>query len=60
VSLVRYELGFYILEDGILHSHRHGNLKSYMPYHVFSDSRHGGMKIVHENEFTLRYNVFCR
>jgi hypothetical protein len=26
---VRYELGFYIQEDGILHSHRHENLKSY-------------------------------
>jgi hypothetical protein len=26
---VRYELGFYIPEDGILHSHRRGNLKSY-------------------------------
>jgi hypothetical protein len=29
VSAVRYELGFYIPEDGILHSHRRGNLKSY-------------------------------
>jgi hypothetical protein len=27
---VRYELGFYIPEDGILHSHRRENLKSYM------------------------------
>jgi hypothetical protein len=25
---VRYELGFYIPEDDILHSHRHENLKS--------------------------------
>jgi hypothetical protein len=30
VSPVRYELGFYIPEDGILHSHRHENLKSYI------------------------------
>jgi hypothetical protein len=30
VSLVRYELGFYIPEDGILHSHRRENLKSYI------------------------------
>jgi hypothetical protein len=30
VSPVRYELGFYIPEDGILHSHRRENLKSYM------------------------------
>jgi hypothetical protein len=29
VSSVRYELGFYIAEDGILHSHRRENLKSY-------------------------------
>jgi hypothetical protein len=27
---VRYELGFYIPEDGILHSHRRENLKSYI------------------------------
>jgi hypothetical protein len=26
VSPVKYELGFYISEDGILHSHRHENL----------------------------------
>jgi hypothetical protein len=34
VSLVRYELGFYIPEDDILHNHsseRPKNLKSYMP-----------------------------
>jgi hypothetical protein len=30
MSPVRYELDFYIPEDGILHSHRHGNLKSYI------------------------------
>jgi hypothetical protein len=35
VSPVRYELGFYIPEDGILHSHRRENLKSYIPV-VFS------------------------
>jgi hypothetical protein len=29
VSPVNYELGFYIPEDGILHSHRRENLKSY-------------------------------
>jgi hypothetical protein len=27
---VRYELNFYISENGILHSHRCKNLKSYM------------------------------
>jgi hypothetical protein len=29
MSLVRYELGFYMPEDGILHSHRSENLKPY-------------------------------
>jgi hypothetical protein len=30
VSPVNYELGFYIPADGILHSHRRENLKSYI------------------------------
>jgi hypothetical protein len=30
LSPVRYELGFYIPEDDILHSHRRENLKSYI------------------------------
>jgi hypothetical protein len=30
VSPVRYELGFYIPEDDILHSHRREDLKSYI------------------------------
>jgi hypothetical protein len=30
VSPVRYELGFYIPEGGILYSHRSENLKSYI------------------------------
>jgi hypothetical protein len=30
VSPVKYELGFCIPEDGILHSHRRGNLKCYI------------------------------
>jgi hypothetical protein len=29
VSPVKYELGFYIPEEDILHSHRHENPKSY-------------------------------
>jgi hypothetical protein len=33
VSPVKYELGFYIPEDDILHSHRRENLKSYMAEH---------------------------
>jgi hypothetical protein len=34
VSPVKYELGFSILEDGILHSHRRENLKSYIISHL--------------------------
>jgi hypothetical protein len=30
VSAVKYELGFYIPEDDILHNHRRENLKSYI------------------------------
>jgi hypothetical protein len=30
VTPVKYELGFYIPEDAILHSHRRENLKSYI------------------------------
>jgi hypothetical protein len=30
VSPVKYEMGFYISEDDILHSHRRENLRSYI------------------------------
>jgi hypothetical protein len=30
VSPVKYELGFYIPEDGIVHGHSRENLKSYI------------------------------
>jgi hypothetical protein len=30
MSRVRYERGFYVPEDGILHSHRRENLKPYI------------------------------
>jgi hypothetical protein len=33
VSPVKYEMGFYIPEDDILHSHRRENLKSYTYVH---------------------------
>jgi hypothetical protein len=35
VSPVRYELGFYIPEDAILHSHRCENLKSYKHDNIY-------------------------
>jgi hypothetical protein len=37
VSPVKYELGFYIPEDAILHSHSRGNLKSYIILKGFND-----------------------
>jgi hypothetical protein len=35
VSPVKYELGFYIPQDDILHSHRRENLKPYMDISLF-------------------------
>jgi hypothetical protein len=40
---VRYELGFYIPEDGILHSHRREKLKSYNGKYNF-ESMPGGVR----------------
>jgi hypothetical protein len=57
VSPVRYEPGFYIQEDGILHSHRRDNLKPYLyilslfkVLQYYSDS-------VHELLFCI--SLFC-
>jgi hypothetical protein len=36
VFLMRYELGFYIPEYGILHGHRRKNLKTLMPLESFA------------------------
>jgi hypothetical protein len=46
VSPVRYELGFYIPEDGILHSHRRGNLKSYIALTGWTLQRRGNVSSV--------------
>jgi hypothetical protein len=51
MSPVKYELGFYIPEDGILHSHRRGNLTSYEIPSFNTDNltgrpyRHSGLDI---------------
>jgi hypothetical protein len=44
MSPVRYELGFYIPEDDILHGHRCDNLKSYLCKYLskFCTRRAGG------------------
>jgi hypothetical protein len=41
---VKYELGFYIPEDGIRHSHRRENLKSYTEVTVFGLSKENRRK----------------
>jgi hypothetical protein len=33
---VKYELCFYIAEDGILHRHRRGNLKYYRSFIIYA------------------------
>jgi hypothetical protein len=40
MSPVRYQLGFYIPEDDILHNHRRENLKSYTLLYVFGNFRY--------------------
>jgi hypothetical protein len=49
VSPVKYELDSYILEDDILHSHCHENLKSYnlMTCQVFSEKASDSSAFVH-------------
>jgi hypothetical protein len=49
VSLVKYELGLYIQED-ILHSHRRGNLKSYI-------ALTGCALLQRRNVFPMRYEL---
>jgi hypothetical protein len=46
MSPVRYELAFHISEDGILHSHRRDNLKSYIALTGWSLSRRRNMSPV--------------
>jgi hypothetical protein len=38
---VKYELGFYIPEDDILHSHRRENLKSYILAELSAEESRG-------------------
>jgi hypothetical protein len=39
VSPVKYELGFYMLEDDSLHSHRREKVKSYLAYTGITQNR---------------------
>jgi hypothetical protein len=47
---LRYELGFYIPEDGILHSHRRENLKSYV-------ALTGWTLLKRRNAFPVKYEL---
>jgi hypothetical protein len=52
VSPVKYELGFYIPEDAILHSHRRENIKSYIASCGF---QHTDEETKSKNPVFLRY-----
>jgi hypothetical protein len=55
VSPVRYELDFYIPEDGILHSHRLKNFKSYIPLIGWALLRRCNVSLVrYEMDFYIR------
>jgi hypothetical protein len=61
VPPVRYELGFYIPEDGILHSHRRENLKPYITvmtpliygYPAITDPLRNSTSVMLINHFVL-------
>jgi hypothetical protein len=50
MSPVKYEQGFYISEDAILHSHCSGNLKSYMCFEVLIYSNNNIPTLMHINK----------
>jgi hypothetical protein len=52
VSPVKYELGFYIPDDVILHSHRRENLKSYiLSEDLFSEALTQKIQLTLESKF---------
>jgi hypothetical protein len=56
---MRYELGFYISEDGIPHSHRRENLKSYVTLTGWTLSlRRNMFPVRYELEFYITEDVF--
>jgi hypothetical protein len=63
MSPVKYELGFYIPEDGILHSDRRENLKSYRT-HQDDKSVHWSSHLVTKARYfpfsnKIKYSVNC-
>jgi hypothetical protein len=67
VSPVRYELGFYIPKDDICHSHRRGNLKSYISYNKinvaikkFLVENYVSLTVINRTLFFLYFRIkFC-
>jgi hypothetical protein len=63
---VRYELGFYIPEDGILHARRRENLKSYTGTFGFLGIVYGGSgyismaNIITIGDLTVRHPIIRR
>jgi hypothetical protein len=55
MSPVRYELGSYISEDGILHSHRFENLYSYF---VYSNVYNSGGWTKSSDPATVRFCIY--
>jgi hypothetical protein len=56
---VKYEQGFYIPEDDILHSHRRENLKSYIALTGWALWRRGKMfPVKYEQNFYIKFDVF--
>jgi hypothetical protein len=60
VSPVKYELEFYIPEDGILHSHCRENLKSYIIYLDFQGFHVLVLWIVTPSNLVCRYSPLAR
>jgi hypothetical protein len=50
---VRYELGFYIAQDGIIHSHRRENLKSHSTNRLDSVAEHNLSPVKYELGFYI-------
>jgi hypothetical protein len=54
MSPVKYELGFYVPEDGILHSHRREHLKPYIGKIMFAVSSFHNVDILRKNTISFQ------
>jgi hypothetical protein len=60
VSPVKYELGFYIPEDDILHSHRRENLKPYIAVRVPDCNQTNSMTFSPQANYTERPHLSAK